>query len=548
MRRRLILLALLLPLAAFAQEVPPEPATGFTARQSVPAARHMVAAAHPLAAEAGREILRAGGSAVDAAIAAQLVLGLVEPQSSGLGGGGFLLHYQAESGAVTSFDGRETAPAAARPDRFLASGGTRLGFLDAVLDARSVGVPGLMPMLELVHARHGRLPWARLFDPALRLAENGFPVGSRLHELLAEDRFLGNDPAAALLYYPGGAPLPAGAILRNRAYADTLRALARDPAALQKGAIADDIVRAVGGDLTTADLARYRAVERPPVCRPYRLWVVCAMGPPSSGGVAVLQILGLLEAHDLAAMAPLSPGFAHLFAEAGKLAYADRARWLGDPDVVAVPVAGLLAPDYLRARARLIDPAGAMARASAGEPGTPNTTHLSVVDGAGNAVALTSSIEYLFGAHRMVRGFLLNNELTDFSFAPEGPNRVEAGKRPRSSMAPTIVLDRQGRLVATLGSPGGSWIIPYVAETLVGLLDWRLDPQSAIDLPHLGSRGGAVELEQGTAAAALKPALEALGHEVTIDDMTSGLHAIVIRDGVLWGGADGRREGAVLGD
>jgi gamma-glutamyltranspeptidase/glutathione hydrolase len=540
--RGLLALAVLLPLAAHAQEVPPEPATGFARKHAIAAERHMVAAAHPLAAEAGREILRAGGSAVDAAIATQLVLGLVEPQSSGLGGGGFLLHYAAETRAVTSYDGRETAPATARPDRFAG-----MEFLDAVTDPRSVGVPGLVRMLDLAHGKHGKLPWMRLVEPALRLAENGFPVSFRLNEVLASDRFLKSDSAARALYYPDGAPLPEGAILRNRAYADSLRAIGRDgAAALHSGAIAADMSRAAL--LSASDLAEYRAIERPPVCRPYRIWQVCSMAPPSSGGVAVLQMLGMLEGWDMAALAPDSPVFAHLFAEAGKLAYADRARWLGDPAFTAVPVAGLLDGDYLRRRAARIDPARALAEVPSGEPGTPNTTHLSVVDGDGNAVALTSSIEYLFGAHIMVRGFLLNNQLTDFSFAPEGPNRVEPGKRPRSSMAPTLVLDRDGRLVAALGSPGGSWIIQYVAQALVGLLDWGLDPQIAVDLPHLGSRGGAVELEQGSAAEALQPALEALGHVVRIRDMTSGLHVIVRRDGRLWGGADGRREGAVAGD
>lgn len=471
----------MVPLAGRAQdvEVAPEPATGRIERDAAMAARHMIAAAHPLAAEAGRDILRQGGSAVDAAIAAELVLGLVEPQSSGLGGGGFLLHYRAADRSVTSYDGRETAPSAARPDRFLGGDGAPLDFYDAVVGGRSVGVPGLLRMLEMAHRAHGRLAWARLFEPAIRLAEDGFAVSDRLHRLIEDDPYLRRDPAARALYYrDDGSAVAPGDILRNRAYADTLRRVARDGGdALYGGAMAADIAAAVRGhpahpgDMTEADLADYRAVERPPVCRPYRVWLVCGMGPPSSGGVAVAQILAILEPLDVAGMGGETPGFAHWFAEAGRLAYADRARYLADPAFVAVPVGGLLSADYLRARAALLSPDRAIGLAPAGEvgppwglpqgPDVPGTTHLSVVDDDGNAVALTASIENSFGARILVRGMLLNNELTDFSFRPvqDGrpvANRVEGGKRPMSAMAPTIVLDRQGRLIAALGSPGGS--------------------------------------------------------------------------------------------
>jgi len=565
--RRLFALLLMLPLAAPAQEVAPEAATGWSERPVVQASRHMVAAAHALAAEAGREILRAGGSAVDAAIATELVLGLVEPQSSGLGGGGFLLHFDAHSGRVASYDGRETAPAAATPDRFLGSDGKPLEFYDAVVGGRSVGVPGMARLMELAHGRHGKLPWPRLFEPALRLAENGFAVPARLHHLLAQDPYLKRDPAAAALYYPGGKAVPAGSILRNPAYADTLRLLASQGAgAFYRGRLAREMVRAAASDLTEADFAAYRAVERPALCRAYRVWLVCGMGPPSSGGVAVAQMLAILEPMEVASLTGAE--FAHLFAEAGRLAYADRARYLADPDYVTVPVAGLLDGGYLRARATLVRPDASLGVAPAGELGLkrgepkgmdiPGTTHLSVVDGEGNAVALTASIENSFGARRLVAGMLLNNELTDFSFMPnEGrpdqdgrpvANRVEGGKRPVSAMAPTIVLDRSGGLVATLGSPGGSFIINYVAKTLVGLLDWGMDPQQAVALPNLGSRNGPTVLEAGTAAEGLRSELEGRGHTVRVDDLTSGLHAIVVTPAGLLGGADPRREGAALGD
>lgn len=556
---------LLWPLAVHAQDVDiaPEAASGRVERVVVSASRHMVVAAHPLAAEAGRQILRQGGSAVDAAIATELVLGLVEPQSSGLGGGGFLLHFAAKDGAVTSYDGRETAPMAAKPDRFLDRDGQPIEFFQAVVGGRSVGVPGMARLFELAHQKHGRLPWMQLFEPALRLAEDGFPVSPRLNDLLVGDPHLRRNPAARALYYPHGQALAVGHILRNRAYADTLRLLAMQGAdAFYRGRLAAEITRAAASDLAAADLAEYQAKERPALCQPYRVWLVCGMGPPSSGGVAVAQMLAILEPVNVAAMADGTPDFAHVFAEAGRLAYADRARYLADPDFMAVPVQDLLDRNYLRARAALIRPTS-MGVATAGEVGlsrgqpqgsdVPGTTHLSVVDGEGNAVALTASIENSFGARILVGGMLLNNQLTDFSFRPEQQgrpvaNRVQGGKRPLSAMAPTLVLDRDRRLVAVLGSPGGSFIINYVAKTLIGLLDWGLDPQAAVDLPNLGSRNGPTVLEAGTDAQALRRALEARGHEVRIADLTSGLHAIMVKDERLWGGADSRREGMAAGD
>jgi gamma-glutamyltranspeptidase/glutathione hydrolase len=531
----------------------------------------MVAAAHPLAAEAGAEALRAGGSAVDAAIAAQLVLGLVEPQSSGIGGGAFLLHWSESEKRVRSYDGRETAPAAAKPDRFLGPAGKPLAFMDAAVNGKSVGVPGVLRMLELAHKRHGRIAWAKLFQPAIRLAEQGFPMPPRLHRLLADESALRNVPAARALYYGAdGRPRPVGATLRNPEYAATLRAIAAFGAdAFYTGAIAEDMVRAVAsharpGDLALADLEGYRALEREPVCGPYRARRVCGMGPPSSGGVAVLQILGLLERTGFGRAPPSSVGAVHLFAEAGRLAYADRARYLADPDFVPQPVAGLLEPAYLDARAKLIGERS-MGQAAPGVPrgataalGTmpeqvaSGTSHFSIVDARGDAVAMTSSIESAFGSRILVRGFLLNNQLTDFAFVPaesgrDVANRVGPGKRPRSSMAPTLVFDRHGRLEMVLGSPGGSAIINYVAKTLLAAIEWRSDAHIAAALPNFGSRNGPTEIERGTPYEALAPALREFGHEVRFIELTSGVHAVQRVPGGWRGAADPRRDGAARG-
>lgn len=538
---------------------------------TAPAPRQMVAAANPLAAEAGMAMLRQGGSAVDAAIATALALGLVEPQSSGLGGGAFLLHYDAQTRDVAAYDGRETAPGASDETLFLNADGTSMSFWEAVIGGRSVGVPGLLRMLELAHADHGRLPWAQLFDPAIRLAENGFAVSPRLHALIAEDRYLTRYPAAAAYFHDAaGNPLPVGAVLKNQAYADTLAAVAAGGAdAFYKGPIALAVVATARGAadnpglLDYLDMRSYEAKRREALCRPYRVWIVCGMPPPTSGGVALLQILKLLEPFDLAALEPASPQAIHLVAEASRLAFADRGRFLADSDFVDVPVAALLDSGYLAARARLIDPAASMGEASPGltsrqalspkQIDPPSTSHLSVVDADGNAVSMTASIEGAFGSHLMVRGFMLNNELTDFSFQPrvEGravANRIEPGKRPRSSMSPTLVLDRDGRFVMAVGSPGGSRIIGYTAKAVIAVLDWQLSMQDAVALPNFVNRNGATDLEAGSALEAAKPALEALGHEVTLIEMTSGLHGIRRTGNGLEGGADPRREGVVLSD
>ncbi len=480
------LLALVLTTPSFAQTTAPAPEapTGRVAKPASTAALDMVAAANPIAAETGRQILARGGSAVDAAIAVQFVLNLVEPQSSGIGGGAFLLHFDGAS--VTTLDGRETAPAAARPDRFLGADGKPMPFYDAVVGGLSVGVPGTLALLHTAHGRWGKLPWADLVAPAIRLAEDGFTISPRLNGLLGKDEHLRRDPlAAAYFYQADGSAKPVGTVLKNPAFARTLREIASAGApALYGGGIAADIVASVTrhaanpGDMMLQDLEGYEVVEREPVCGPYRGYRICGTGPPSSGGIAVLQILGILEGRDLAATKP-GPEAAHWLAEAGRLAFADRALFLGDPAFVDVPVRGLLDSAYLKDRAALIGPGRSIGKAEAGDPPFQKTefllapsdgvergtSHISVVDRNGHAVSMTTTIEDGFGARLMTRsGFLLNNELTDFAFSPTDAgtpvaNRVEAGKRPRSSMAPTIVLDGRAS-PCVLGSPGGSQIIP----------------------------------------------------------------------------------------
>jgi gamma-glutamyltranspeptidase / glutathione hydrolase len=578
-RRVLRLAFLICALCARIETVPaqtntlaPEAGTGRIAKIAQKTTRDMVAAANPLAAKAGLDILAQGGSAVDAAIAVQLVLNLVEPQSSGLGGGALLVHFDGK--AVTTLDGREIAPAAAIPERFLWADGKPVEFYAAVVGGRSVGVPGTPRLLEDAHKKWGKLPWARLFDPAIQIAEDGFNISPRLAGLLAKDRFLKNDPIAKALYFnEDGTAKTAGTPLKNPAMAATLRTLAqKGMAAFYDGEIAQDVVATIAGhpgnpgDMTLEDLKAYKTVERPPVCGPYRGLKVCGMGPPSSGGIAVLQVLNVLEEQNMAAM-PAGADAAHWIAEAERLAFADRAQYLADPDFVTVPVEGLLDANYLKSRAALIDPMKSMGTAKAGEPPRKKaelyapsdgiefgTSHISIADRFGNAVSMTTTIEDGFGARLMTKsGFFLNNELTDFSFMPmkDGvpvANRVEPGKRPRSSMAPTIVLDGNGKLRAIVGSPGGSLIINFVIKTLVGLIDWKLDPQVAVDLPNFGSRNGPTELELGTEAEGWKGALEAKGHATKFIEMTSGIQAIIATPDGFIGGADSRREGVAIGN
>lgn len=566
-------LAVCLPLQAqIDRPAQPESASGRSEKPLAHAQRHMVAAAHPLAVEAGLEILDAGGSAIDAVIAVQLVLNLVEPHASGLGGGAYLLHYDAEQRAMQAYDGRETAPAAATAELFLRDG-KPLSFRAAVVGGRAVGVPGVPRLMEIAHQRHGKLPWARLFQPAIRLAENGFPLSQRVHTLLQRDHGIAEGTAAREYFFTAdGQPKPAGTLMRNPEFARTLRVLAAGGAdAFYAGELARDMVAAVrnhptnAGTLTEADLAGYRVGVVAPLCAPYRSYRVCGMPPSSSGGIAVLQILGLLSQHDMAKVAPDSWQAVHLLAEAGRLAFADRNRYVADDRFVKVPVQGLLNPAYLAGRARLIQPDRAMGRAEAGAPPGANlayaddpvdemagTSHIAIVDSAGNAVSMTTTIENVFGSRIFVRGFLLNNQLTDFNFNPLENGRLVAnavapGKRPRSSMAPTLVFDANNNLHMIVGAPGGSRIIGYVAQTLVAALDWKMDMQAAIAMPHFGSRNGPTEIERGTTYENLAGALTARGHEVLITDMTSGIQGIM-RDRNGWqGGADPRREGMAKG-
>ena len=578
----------------FAYTVPdqPEGSSGYTEKPGWATTRFAVAAANPLATDAGYQVLKAGGSAVDAAIAVQMVLGLVEPQSSGVGGGAFLMHFNGKD--VEAFDGRETAPSAADEKLFLGADGKPMSFYDAVVGGRSVGVPGTVRMLELAHKQYGKLPWARLFEPAITLADGGFKVSARLNSLLASEAHLKKDPAAAAYFYRAdGSPHPVGATLRNPAFADVLRKIATEGSkALLEGEIAQSIVDKVQkhptnpGRLSLADLSGYQAVKRAPICSDYRAnakdFRICGFPPPSSGAIAVGQILGILGNTQAAAL-PLQDGlpsadWLHLYTEASRLAFADRNQYLADPAFVQPPAGNwmsLLEPAYLAQRAKSIGQAPGAQSMKTAQPGTPGgvkssyapmpeqaeygTSHISIVDRYGNAVAMTTTIEDAFGARQMVRGFLLNNELTDFSFAPADAagtpiaNRVQPGKRPRSSMAPTLVFDKAtGALVMSGGSPGGALIIHYTAKTLYGVLNWGLLPQQAINLPNFASLNGPTVLEEKRFPTATVDALKARGAEVREANMTSGLQAITrgyAHGEPLWmGGADPRREGVVMGD
>lgn len=584
----------------------PEGTSGFNPKPGWATTRFAVAAANPLATDAGYQILKAGGSAIDAAIAVQMVLALVEPQSSGIGGGAFLLYSNGRS--VEAFDGRETAPAAADEKLFLGADGKPLAFYDGVVGGRSVGTPGTVSMLALAHQQHGKRPWAQLFAPAIALAEGGFEVSARLNTLLANEKYLKNDPvAAAYFYQPDGAPLAVGARLRNPALAEVLRQIAAKGAdALLTGPVAQAIVSKVQshptnpGKLALSDLAHYQAKKREPLCTDYsasgKAYRLCGMPPPSSGAIAIGQILGILN-HTSAASLPLTTGMGgmggtpgtvsptpsaawlHLYTDASRLAFADRAQYVADPDFVQPPGGSwmsLLGDSYLRQRASLIQPGGpSLKTALPGVPGVVKTayapmanqpeygtSHISILDAFGNALAMTTTIEDQFGARLMTDGgtgkpggFLLNNELSDFSFAPTDAqgqpiaNRVQPGKRPRSSMAPTLVFDKaSGQIVASAGSPGGALIIHFTAKTLYGMLNWGLNAQQAIDLPNFGSLNGPSLLEEKRFSPATVEALRARGAEVREMPMTSGLQAIEKTPGGFLGGADPRREGVVRGD
>jgi gamma-glutamyltranspeptidase/glutathione hydrolase len=556
MARRPILAALAFLIAGIS-------AFSVTAQQAPPKA--MVAAAHPLAVEAGLETLRQGGSAVDAAVTVQMALGVVEPQSSGIGGGGFLLYYDAASRTITVYDGRETAPAGATPEMFLTSGTTdrqRMPFGEAVASGLSVGVPGAVALLDLAHKAHGKLAWKDLFAPAIELARDGYAVSPRLADWLRTIKTFRDDPAAREIYYDAdGSPKKVGDRVVNSALADMMRLLADEGSkALYEGPVAEEIVVRVQGNkrpgtLSVADLAAYRPIKREAVCGPYRVWVVCGMPPPSSGGVAVLEALELLEPFKLAQDQPNDLRALHLIAEASRLAFADRDRYIGDPSFVDVPVVKLLSAAYIAQRRKLISLDRSMGKVAPGDPSYPEhgTSHITIVDRWGNAVSFTTTIEQAFGAQMMVRGFILNNELTDFSAVPEidgrpVANRVQPGKRPRSSMSPTLVLDKDRRLVVVLGSAGGARIIGDTLQALIGMLDWNLPPQAALALPRLLNMNGPTILEDVPSLKAHADALRALGHEVQVSRLEGGLTAIR-RTGDGWeGAADPRRDGIAKGE
>ena len=544
---------------------PTPPATA-AAPPSSPARGPFVAAANPLAVEAGLKVLQAGGSAVDAAVAVQAVLGLVEPQSSGLGGGAFLMAYDAQTHAVTAYDGRETAPASATPELFYEDG-RPLDFYDAVLSGRSTGAPGAVAMLAMAQREHGKLAWSALFNDAERLAQDGFVVSPRLAENInsATTRQAHTRWADAYFIRPAGGRYQAGDVLKNPAYARTVRELAqRGPDAFYRGRIAAEIAEAVAagprpGGLTPADIAGYRPVARDALCRPYRVYVVCVPPPPSSG-VALLQLLAMAEHTPDLDTGPDSPAAWVAFGRLQRLMYADRDRYIGDTDFIGAPVQGLLNPNYVAARAALVPTLNGPAQAGV-PPGAPpvgpdataepgGTSHFVVVDRWGNAVSMTTTVESAFGSGRMAAGFFLNNQLTDFSFSPRdgdgrpAANAVAAGKRPRSSMSPVVILDRSGNLVGVMGSPGGNSILAYNLKALIGVLDWGLPVQAAFDLPNLVVRGENVGSETAAFSPAIQAALAAAAMPLRPGATEgSGLHGGVWRDGRWDGGADVRREG-----
>ncbi|WP_231491946.1 gamma-glutamyltransferase [Microbulbifer sp. HZ11] len=553
-------------------EVQPEIATGRTEIKSATADTYMAVTANPHASDAAAQILANGGSAADAAIAAQLVLGLVEPQSSGIGGGAFMLSYRADDKKLFSYDGRETAPMAVDENYFIRDGKPR-GFLDAVIGGYSVGVPGVMRMLELAHKRDGKLPWKQLFQPAIALAENGFAISPRLYQLADRLPRVAARPAIRqYLFGEDGKPLPVGHILKNPEYAATLKLLAaKGSKPFYEGELAEAIVDAVRNDpinpgvMTLQDMADYKARVRKPVCSEFFEYAVCGAAAPSSGGTTVGAILGMMQHIPMEKLDVGSAELTHLFVEASELAFADRNTYSADSDFVKVPTDELVAPHYLAQRAKLINLEKAMP-ASSGAPGAlagkrieakspemPNTSHLSIVDRYGNAVSMTTSIETGFGSRLLVKGFLLNNQLTDFSFVPRTAekelvaNRVQPGKRPRSSMSPTIVFNKDGSLRLIAGSPGGSRIIDYTARTILYHLAKGMPIAEAIDAGNIGAIGYRVEVEPETLSDTELTKLEAMGHKVVRKELNSGIHAIALKDGKLHGGADTRREGSAVG-
>ncbi len=579
LQKSLIFSALILfSFSAYAQDVSrpePEIGTGMSASPAVSAGQYMVVTAHPEATKVGERVLAAGGTAADAAVAIQMMLGLVEPQSSGIGGGAFALYYDAKKGQLVSLDGREAAPITAGHHLFTGTDGKPMAFMDAVVGGRAVGVPGTLRLLEKLHDWYGAKDWGSLFAPAIQKAEQGFTVTERLNKMIAADRqYLGTYTETKLYFYPDVAnPVPVGSTLRNPDYAVTLRRIAQEgPDAFYKGEIAEDMIKTVRdiardnpGLLSMEDLEKYEARERKPVCGSYRKYTVCSMGEPSSGGLTLLSILGMLEYYDLRTLGPDNPQSWHLIGEASRLAFADRNYYMADPDFARSPGEHLINRDYLRSRAILISPNTIMSKAEHGIPPDwkdykplgpdvyirrPGTSNISIVDSYGNILSMTTTIEGAFGSKLMTNGFLLNNELTDFSFVAEEDgkpvaNRVEGGKRPRSSMAPTIVFDPQNKPFLVIGSAGGSRIIGFVAQRIIAAVDWRMNVQDALAMPNVVNRGEAMEVEHG--GEALARGLERMGHTVTMDEMTSGLTAIYFQNGQMMGAADPRREGIAAG-
>ncbi|OCH21342.1 gamma-glutamyltransferase [Aliivibrio logei] len=573
----LLISASLITPASFATQstdnIAPEAATGLTQQNLVEGKEWMIASANPYASEAGAEMLRKGGNAIDAMVATQLVLGLVEPQSSGIGGGAFLVYWDAKKKALTTFDGRETAPLEVTPQLFQDDKGQPLKFYDAVVGGRSVGTPGTIKLMWDTHQKLGKLDWKTLFEPAIKLAKDGFTVSPRLATLVKNDQeYLQRSPAAkAYFFNQDGSPITAGQDLKNPDYAKTLQAISDNGAvAFYQGDIAKRIVNTVRnetanpGVLNLIDFTAYQVKEREPVCAPYRQYSICGMGPPSSGALTLGQILGMLSHYPLSDMGKDDVQSWKLLGDASRLAFADRGKYMADSDYVPMPTQGLLDTDYLEKRAELLKGKEALTETSAGSPPwsyannyaldeaieLPSTSHFSIVDKDRNVVSITTTIENGFGSRLMVGGFLLNNELTDFSFRSQIDgvpiaNRIEPGKRPRSSMAPTIVMENNKPYMA-IGSPGGSQIIGYVAKTLVAHLDWGLNLQQAIDLPNMNNRFGAFEIEKDTAAEAWGPKLEKLGFTIQVKELNSGVQAIKLQGDSLIGAADPRREGKVI--
>ena len=534
----------------------------------------MVSAANPHAVEAGVEVLKAGGTAVDAAIAVQTVLSLVEPQSSGIGGGAFMVFYDAKSGAVTAYNGREKAPAAIDETLFLAENGDPIRRFDGIASGISTGAPGAISLLHMAHSDHGALPWADNFHPAIKLAKDGFAVSPRMAGLVARfgEYALKNNKASRDYYFhEDGSPIEAGFVRENQPYAETLRAIAKNYRALYEGPIAEAIIATVQeeprpGTLTLEDLKNYTPSKMQALCSTYRSYNVCGAQPPASGGVAVQSILGQLENFDMADLGPTLEGW-HVFSEASELAYADRDLFVADPDFVTVPVKEMLAKDYLKSRASMIKMDGTLRDVKAGDPvnfkpgqdatpDNPGTSHFSIVDKWGNVVSMTTTVEAPFGSERMTGGFMLNNQLTDFSFRVKDANgnlianRPQAGKRPRSSMSPHIVFDKDGQFAFATGSPGGNSIIAYTAKTIVAMIDWGMSPQEAADLANVISRNGSVRLEENNLSPEIITGLEDLGHKVVRSKgEISGIHIIKRNaDGAYEGAADIRREGIVLSE